>query len=346
MTIRLANHNAYRLTPAARGTRSWNARVTTVREIGPDILALQEVVVDERATPRVSWEHEAGSLIQDLAEECGLTATVEVSGGYPHGIAMAANTHRPWFTALMWNPATVQIVKSSYRPFGATDFWHGCTTAYFDVGAKTLILVVVYHGDPYRRNFRHNEGLRLKGIFRTTGGAKPGFCLGDFNSLSAARLQRLWWQLRGSYYDPEAYLHQRHDDLEYQVPANRIGKLFLRQLADRRPTRDLLREGYMVDTAAHLRAPWEPTVGHWKDGQGDPDPWGPRRIDLILASRPVVPALTGYHVHRSAAALEAADHLPPVLDFDPLEIDRAQGSRPEARRRGRKLWLPDTRSAA
>lgn len=53
-TIRLANLNACKLTPATRGTSSWNARTTAIQEIAPDILALQEVVVEENTTSRVS----------------------------------------------------------------------------------------------------------------------------------------------------------------------------------------------------------------------------------------------------------------------------------------------------
>ncbi|MQS17379.1 endonuclease/exonuclease/phosphatase family protein [Streptomyces kaniharaensis] len=315
MTIRLANLNAYKLKPVIRGTSSWNARVTAIGEIAPDILALQEVVVDERTTVRGAWEDEAAALIQDLAEQCGLTAVVGVSDGHPHGTAMAANWHRPWWTALMWNPDTVQLVQDSYRPFGAPDYWHGCTTARFDVGAREPILVMSYHGDPFRPDFRYNEALRLKGSIRTTGGVQPAFCVGDFNSISAAEVDD--GQGGRRYYDAEPYTDMRHDDLEFQVQAGTIGTT---QLADRRQTELLLRRGYMVDAAAHLGAPWDPTVGHWEDGRGDPDPWGARRIDLVLASRPVAPALTAYRAHRSAAAEEASDHLPVYVDFDPSRI--------------------------
>ncbi|MDX3024963.1 hypothetical protein [Streptomyces acidiscabies] len=41
MTIRLANLNAYKLGRNTIGTASWNARVTAIGEIAPDILALQ-----------------------------------------------------------------------------------------------------------------------------------------------------------------------------------------------------------------------------------------------------------------------------------------------------------------
>ncbi|WP_326812380.1 endonuclease/exonuclease/phosphatase family protein [Streptomyces scopuliridis] len=316
-TIRLANLNAYKLTPATRGTSSWNARATAIQEIAPDILALQEVVIDESATRRESRERQAAELIQDLAEQCGLTSQVGATDGYPHGTAMAANWHRTWFTALLWNPNTVQLVDNSYRPYGAPDFWHGCATAHFDVGAGQPLLVASYHGDPFRPDFRANEALRLKGIFRQTGGVKPGFCVGDFNSISAAEVDDGNGGRR--YYDDEPYLDMRHDDLEFQIQAGSIGG---EQLADRRQTEVLLRKGYMVDAAAHLGVPWRPTVGHWEDGRGDPDPWGVRRIDLILATRSVAPALTGYKAHKSAAAKEAADHLPVYAEFDPSKIVR------------------------
>ncbi|MFE4023239.1 hypothetical protein ACFXPZ_38580 [Streptomyces sp. NPDC059101] len=145
--------------------------------------------------------------------------------------------------------------------------------------------------------------------------------LGDFNSISAAKVDDGHGGLR--YYDDEPYTEMDHDDLEFQVQASTIGTT---QLADRRPTETLLRKGYMVDAAAHLGAPWEPTVGHWADGQGDPDPWGPRRIDLILASRSVAPALTGYRAHRSPAAEAASDHLPVFADFDPSKVEAQTGT--------------------
>ncbi|MER5550069.1 endonuclease/exonuclease/phosphatase family protein [Streptomyces sp. NPDC002589] len=291
-TIRLANLNAYKLGRATIDTASWKARVTTIGEIAPDILALQEVIVDEtRAGP--DWATEASTIIQQLAAETGLSATTMRSNGTPGPTAMANNRDRGWYTALLWNPSTVKPVAGGFRPYGSPDFWHGCTTMLFDIGAAEPVSVAAYHGDPFRGDWRRHEGFRLKSIFRTTGGAKPGLALGDFNALSAAKINEPDGE---RYYDPEPYLDQDHDDLEYQLLEGTIGK---EQLADRRQTEALLRRGFTVDAAAHLGVPWHPTVGHWEDGRGDPDPWGARRIDLILATRPVAPALTNYQVHLS-----------------------------------------------
>lgn len=193
--IRIANLNAYKLSPTTRNTRSWAARVTAIQEIAPDILALQEFILDESGTGRDRWESEAASLIQDLSEECGLSASVRVSAYHPHGTAMAANWHRPRWTALMWNPHTVDVVEGSYRPFGAPDYWHGCTTARFDVGAKVPVLIASYHGDPFRPDYRYNEALRLKGTICTTGGVRPALCVGDFNSIWIRAPSRHRWEV-------------------------------------------------------------------------------------------------------------------------------------------------------
>ncbi|MFI2204703.1 endonuclease/exonuclease/phosphatase family protein [Streptomyces sp. NPDC020192] len=315
-TIRLANLNAYKLSRSAIDTPSWQARVTAIKEIEPDILALQEVIVDEKAAPS-AWATEASTIIQQLAAECGLSATTVRADKSPGPTAMANNANRGWYTALLWNPEAVTPVPGRFRPYGAPDFWHGFTTAQFDVGAAEPITVASYHGDPFRGDWRANEALRLKSAFRTTGGAKPGFALGDFNALSAAKITGPDGG-EPQYYDKEPYLTQDHDDLEYQLLPGTIGG---EQLADRRQSEALLRRGFMVDAAAHLGVKWHPTVGHWEDGRGDPDPWGPRRIDLVLATRPVAPALVSYRTHKSPAAEKASDHLPVVCEFAPSKID-------------------------
>ncbi|WP_019062458.1 endonuclease/exonuclease/phosphatase family protein [Streptomyces prunicolor] len=320
--LKIGNYNAYKLCLDARGSTAWLARVKAVQELAPDILGLQEVVVDEAAIPCSQWDAIAAQTITAFAEDCGLTAAVPATPGRWHGMAMAANAHRAWYTAALWNPNTAAIVPDTYRPLGSPDFWHGLTTAAFDIGAPEPLTAVSYHGHPGSPLYRTEEARRIKMILRRTGGVKPAVAVGDFNALSAAQVPCPDGTL--GYYDAEVYADQRHDDLEYQVQDGTIGGT---QLADRRQTEMLLRNGYMVDAAAHLGAPWQATVGHWADGQGDPDPWGERRIDLILVSRPVAPALTAYGVLDSAAALAGSDHRIVWTTLDPALI-----TAPEARR--------------
>ncbi|MFJ2812153.1 endonuclease/exonuclease/phosphatase family protein [Streptomyces sp. NPDC087294] len=321
-TKRIANLNAYKLRLDARGGAEWKARVTAVKELEPDLLGLQEVVVDEAATPRDQWDDVAAQTITAFAEDCGLTADVGATPGHPHGTCMAANSQRSWYTAQMWRDRSMGIVPGSYRPLGGPDFWHGFTTADFDLGTGKPVKFAAYHGHPVNKDARLYEAWRIKSVFRTTGGAVPGFVLGDFNACSAALVTGPDGQQY--YYDPEVYQDQDHDDLDYQVLEGTIGG---EQLADRRQTEALLRRGFMVDSAAHLGVPWHPTVGHWEDGRGDPDPFGERRIDLILATRPATPSLIAYGTHDSSAARQASDHLIPYIDIDPAKIAAVGGNR-------------------
>ncbi|MFF4344932.1 endonuclease/exonuclease/phosphatase family protein [Kitasatospora sp. NPDC001540] len=318
----MANLNAYKLGPHLVGTDRWRALVATIREIRPDVLCLQEIVADEEPRSGESfsdrdarWRAEAETVVQHLAGDCGLSSSTLRSDRTYGGVAMANNVHRGWFTAVLWNPTAAGPVPGGFRPIGAPDFWHGLTSVRLDLGAREPVTICSYHGDPFRPRHRLDEALRLKGLLRRTGGAQPGFVCCDANSISAATHSRDGGP--ALYYDAEPYTHQTHDDLEYQVLEGTLGTT---NLADRRPTEVLLRGGFTVDAAAHLGVPWEATVGYWEDGRGDPDPWGERRIDLVLATRPVVGAVAGYRIHRSEAARNASDHLPVVVDVDPAAL--------------------------
>lgn len=155
-SIRFANLNAYKLGHSLIGGDSWNARVNTIREIAPDVLALQEVVVDETRPPS-EWAVEASAVVQQLAAECGLSAATVRADGTPGPTAMASNVHRGWYTALLWNPETVEPAPGGFRPLGAPDFWHGYTTCAFDVGAAEPVIVGSYHGDPFRGDLRRTR---------------------------------------------------------------------------------------------------------------------------------------------------------------------------------------------
>lgn len=319
-TLRFASLNAYKLSIRSVGTPAWKARIATIRELAPDVLALQEVLGDETLEGDESeaalWAAGAQSVIERLAAECGLSATTLRADGTSGRLAMAGNG-RGWFTALLWNPESVRPIAGGFRTYGEPDFWHGCSQLLLDVGADEPVTVVSYHGHPASPEMRRHEALMLKLRMRATGGARPGVIMGDFNALSAARVRTPDGEVR--YYDEEPYLDQDHDDLEYQLQPGTIGGV---QLADRRQTELLLRRGFMVDAAAHTGAPWRPTVGYWQDGRGDPDPWGPRRIDLVLVTRPVVPALVSYSTHDTPAARAAADHLPVVCTIAPSRIGK------------------------
>ncbi|MDX3435618.1 hypothetical protein [Streptomyces stelliscabiei] len=119
--LTIGNYNAYKLRLDALGTDAWNARVAAVRELAPDLFGLKEVVVDESATSHDQWDDQAAETIAAFAADCGLNAAVPATRGRPHGVAMAANAHRAWYTAILWNPDTVSFVPGSHRPLGSPD---------------------------------------------------------------------------------------------------------------------------------------------------------------------------------------------------------------------------------
>ncbi|MFD7595628.1 hypothetical protein ACFV6D_21630 [Kitasatospora sp. NPDC059812] len=123
----------------------------------------QEVLVDEDAPEDADehgivdeakrhhrWDTQAAAVIERLVRECGLTATTVCSDGSPGPVAMARNRDRPWFTAVLWNPATVTPVPGGFRPYGSPDYWHGFTTIQLDIGGRAPLLTASYHGDPFR----------------------------------------------------------------------------------------------------------------------------------------------------------------------------------------------------
>ncbi|MGW4378959.1 hypothetical protein [Kitasatospora sp. NPDC004531] len=219
---------------------------------------------DEKGTADTADRHDrkAAAITARLAADCGL------SGAIPGGTAVTAtapSAERTWCTAMLWNPATVSPVPRIFRPLGAREFHHGVTTFAFDVGAAEQLPVASYHGSPFRPDRRANGAIRLKGLQRRSGGARPAAILGYFNPLSAAQV--LGPDGRMGSHDAEPYTDQAHDDLEYQCVAETVGT---GNVADRRQSPVLLRDGFAVDAAAHLGAPWQPSSGHWPTARAIP----------------------------------------------------------------------------
>ena len=114
----------------------------------------------------------------------------------------------------------------------------------------------------------------------------------------------------GSFYDPDPIeQHGWHDAATYQAAWDEDPDAAPR--VDRRAAERLRRAG-LLDAAAVLDAPWQPSCGHWRD-----DPHGPRRIDRILATAAVRPALLSYEVVDTDITRSLSDHLPVVVGLDP-----------------------------
>ncbi|OLE21295.1 MAG: hypothetical protein AUG49_22410 [Catenulispora sp. 13_1_20CM_3_70_7] len=161
-----------------------------------------------------------------------------------------------------------------------------------------------------RPETRFSEAARIASL---TGGKTAVVC-GDFNGPSSER------RPDGTFYDPDPLVERPwHEAVVYQAAWDDDPEAAPR--VDRRAAERLRRAG-LADVAVALDAPWQATTGHWPA-----DPHGPRRIDRILVSARMLPALRSYHVVDGRQCRELADHLPAVAEFDQTVITDAATSR-------------------
>ncbi|MFJ8752056.1 endonuclease/exonuclease/phosphatase family protein [Streptomyces sp. NPDC102441] len=294
MTVCFTTYNLLDFT--GRDDRTDHLR-QAVAEAQPDVLAVQEIVADTAAG--------AARLLHQLADSLGLLCAVDTRGTE----ALASGQHR-YHVGLLWRPG-ITPVREGWRAFEGGDFHHALARLQLDVGAREPVTFASYHADPFRPARRFDEAHRVvAALTRPPGHAAIG---GDFNSISADRTAH------GDYYDPDPYAHQEwYDDLLYQAEWNDDPDA--PHHVDRRAAQ-ALRRGGLLDAAAEFDAPWQPTTGHWPVA----DPFGSRRIDMIRTTRHLGPALAGYRVLRTPAALSASDHLPVSIDLEPALISSRPG---------------------
>ncbi|MEY9948419.1 endonuclease/exonuclease/phosphatase family protein [Kitasatospora sp. GAS1066B] len=270
--------------------------VQVIRDLDADVLAVQEIIGKDPAS--------AAMVLRRLADDTGL----DCQAIRPHDdsaptVALASSTH-DFHTAVLWRPG-IEPVRGGWRGYnGGVDFWHSMATIVLDVGAPEPAKFASYHADPFRGDFRYNEAKRVHSAFRD---GVLGAVGSDSNSPSADRIAG------GAYYDSDPYTDQDHEWLEYQI--------LWRDNPDDPPVADrrageVLRRGGLLDAAAVLNAPRQPSCGHWIDENGDPDIWGDRRIDHTRVTRRLVPALRGHRIVRTEQALAASDHCPAVVELD------------------------------
>lgn len=279
-----------------------------VADARADVLAVQELVHDTREG--------AAHLLRTFAEAVGMECVVDGRGT----VAVASSQHR-YHVGLMWRQG-IRVVPGSWRAYGAPDFWHALAKVSLDVGGPVPVTFASYHADPFRPKRRFDEALRVvAALTRPPGPAVVG---ADWNNISADL-----HALTGRYYDDDPWAGRPwFDDVIYQAEWEDDPDAPVR--ADRRPA-EVLRRGGLLDAAAVLGVPWQPTVGHWSI----PDPLGARRIDIIRTTRQLVRALRGYRVVRTPAALRASDHLPVAATFEPGFI--GEGSEDHVAQAGTRL---------
>ncbi|MDH6138496.1 hypothetical protein P3T35_000473 [Kitasatospora sp. GP30] len=270
--------------------------VEVIRSLDVDVLAVQEILGD---TPR-----SAEAVLRRLADDTGMDCAAVRPYAYDSApIPALASSQHTFHTALMWRQG-IEPVTGGWRAYhGGPDFWHSMATVILDVGAARPVKFCSFHGDPFIPQRRLWENYRVRSVFRT---GEAGMIGADWNQISADR------RPDGSFYDPDPYTAQDHDDLLYQVKWNPDPDAT--PVADRDPAEVLRWRGTLTDTAAALDVSWEPSCGHM------PDNWGERRIDTVRVTRHLLPSLRAHRTVRTPATLAASDHLPALVDFEPVAI--------------------------
>lgn len=281
--------------------------VETIRALGADVLAVQEI--------RAPDEETAARRLGQLAADAGLRCTVPCADCGGSQAALALSPHG-FHVGLMWRDS-IEPVAGSLRCYGSGEFWHSLACATLDTGGRQ-VRHAAFHATPFGRQLRINQNERL--VAALTGRPRlPTLVGADWNAECADRV--------GDEATGDWVLYEPRDpfagidwyggllpqcEWDYDEHGQR------RHWADRRAG-DVLWSGGLYDAAAALRAPWQATVGHHPD-----DGYGERgirrRIDGVRVTEPVLPALRAHHVQDTEVARRASDHLPVAVEYLPSAI--------------------------
>jgi len=294
---------------SAAGLQRHQLVVDSIRALGTDVLAIQEIRAPDRKTARAR--------IRQLADEVGMRCTVPRQKDDRAQPALAMGGHG-FHCGLMWRDG-IEPVPGSLRCHGAGYFWHSLASVTLDVGGGVMVRHSAHHATPFGRRLRADQNELLVALLDIPRSCLPTLVGADWNTECADRVRDEGsgeWVLYEPA-DPYAGI-EWFDEMIYQCEWDYDERGQRRHRVDRRPG-DVLWAGGLYDAAAALRAPWHATAGHHPD-----DPYGEhgvwRRIDGIRVTRPVLGALRGYHVEDTELARRASDHLPVTAEYAPSAL--------------------------
>jgi endonuclease/exonuclease/phosphatase family metal-dependent hydrolase len=298
------------LTDTPEATKHYEQVVESIRELGTDVLAVQEIRGADSAA--------VTSRLRQLADDVGMRCLV-ITGALPAGSrapALAMGS-RGFHCGLLWR-GEIEPVTGSFRSLGRGHFWHSLAAVTLDVGGHQ-VRHAAFHATPFGRLLRADQNERLVAMLTAPAGGLPLLIGADWNTESG---DRIWdeesgrWLLyeRRDPYDGIAWM----EDMIYQCEWEYDEDGRRRHWADRRPG-DVLWSGGLHDAAAVLRAPWQATAGHYPG-----DRYGmagiSRRIDAIRVTPHLLGALRAYHVTDNELTRSASDHLPVTVEYDPAAV--------------------------
>jgi endonuclease/exonuclease/phosphatase family metal-dependent hydrolase len=306
-SVRFSTYNLLDLfgTDTAEAGRHYEAVAAVIRALDTDVLAVQEILAPDPAT--------AAERLRRLAADTGLRCEARgADGGMDTVLAFGGHGYH---VGLMWRDG-IEPVPGSLRCYGGRDFWHGLALLTLDMGGSR-IRHGSFHATPFSPAMRADQNVRLIAAITRTDGQTPALVGADWNTECADRiLVAQSWDL----YEPaDPYAGAEwFADLIYQCQWAYDERGRRRHWADRRPG-DVLWAGGLHDAAAVTGARWQATAGHHPD-----DVYGAhgvrRRIDAVRVTGPLVPALRAHHVHDTAQARAASDHLPVTVEYLPSAV--------------------------
>lgn len=307
--VLFTSYNAFDLflDGSAAGRERYRLVVETIRAIGPDVLAIQEV--------RAPDEDTAGRRLRQLAGDAGLRCLVPGPDGTAARPALAPGSHG-YHVGLLWREGIEPVPGTLY--VRNRDLWHAMASVHLNVGGQR-VRHAVYHAPPFGRRMRVDESELLLAAINRAGGGWPTLIGADWNAESADRVP--------AGQDGELCLYEPGDpyakvawfpDMAYQCELEYDERGRPRHRVDR-SAGEVLWAGGLYDAAAVLRAPWQATTGHHPA-----DPYGQRgvrrRIDMIRVTAQAVGALRAHRVEDSPKARQASDHLPVSVEYLPAAI--------------------------
>jgi endonuclease/exonuclease/phosphatase family metal-dependent hydrolase len=293
---------------SAAGTEHYQQVVESIRELGTDVLAVQEI--------RGSDPETVSARLRQLAEDVGMRCLVPPKNPTPNEARRAAIAlgERGFHCGLLWR-GDIEPVPGSLRTWGPGHFWHSLAVVTLNVGGRQ-VRHAAFHATPFGRLLRADQNERLVALLTGPRASLPLLVGADWNTESADRVfdegSGRWVLYEpADPYEGVAWF----SDLLYQCQWDYDDHGYRRQWADRRPG-DVLWSGGLHDAAAVMRAPWQATAGHHPD-----DRYGvagiSRRIDAIRVTPHLLGALRAYHVTDTELTRQASDHLPVTVEYDP-----------------------------
>lgn len=294
--------------PAGRERYGLVAEV--IRGLDADVLAVQEIRAGSPQTARAR--------LRRLAADVGMECVVSDSAYGASGKTALAVGSRGYHCGLMWR-AGIEVLPGSFRQSGAGRLWHAAGWATVVLGGRR-IRHGVFHATPFHRQLRALENELLVSLLSSGPDAELPLLIGaDWNAESADRVLdeatgALTLYEPGDPFGSVAWFDDLAHQCELAVDADGVRRHWVDRTAG-----EVLLSGGLIDAAAALRAPWQPTTGHYP-GDGYGSQGITRRIDGIRVTEQVTPALRAHWVTDSRLARSASDHLPVTVEYVPAAI--------------------------